>query len=284
MMEGKGNNEKERDFSFFECVSDDEYNIGDPLLNMITRASLMKRTEPVDKEETISLVRAAIGDRSMRKFAEEIGVNPSSISRILNGTSTEIRTSLIAFIAYNADPKSEVTMDKLLRAQGFTKPEERRGVGKRDRWESKQPICDELLIRGHSVQYVEEMPQWIIWPSLPTYILRTDAFADGKGKWYFIDKLCKKIKKVSINMMQGWLDSIMASYYRGLEAKRVSIVTDSGDIFYGLKKLSERYRIKDEISIILLSMDDGKIYDEYVIPLEDGTVPESVITGTIESK
>ena len=266
----------------FEDAALDEFGFPDRLTNMVTRASLMKRTKPVNKEETIALVKAAQGDRSIRKFAEELGVSASSISRILNGTSTEIRSSLIAFIADCADPKSGVTLDKLLQAQGFTQPEDRRPVGKREKWESKRPISDELLIRGYSVQYTIEVPDWSVITHLPTYVIRTDAFSDSSGKWYFYDKLCKQVKKVSANMIYSWLDGIMAAYYRGLQAKRVSIVVDSDDLFYGMKRLFERYRIKNEISIILLSLEDGKVYDEFIIPLEDGTVPESVITGSIE--
>ena len=61
-----------------------EFGGMDRMMNMVHLASLMKRTETVDTQETIALVKAAIGDRSIRKFAEEIGINPSSISRILN--------------------------------------------------------------------------------------------------------------------------------------------------------------------------------------------------------
>ena len=157
----------------FEDTSLDEFGFPDRLTNMVTRASLMKRTKPVNKEETIALVKAALGDRLIRKFAEELGVSASSISRILNGTSTEIRSSLIAFIADSADPQSGVTLDKLLQAQGFTQPEDRRPVGKREKWESKRPISDELLIRGHSVQYTLEVPDWSVITHLPTYVIRT---------------------------------------------------------------------------------------------------------------
>ena len=268
--------------TIFESDSLDQLWFPDRLTNMVTRASLMKRTEPVNKEETIALVKAAQGDRSIRKFAEELGVSASSISRILNGTSTEIRSSLIAFIADCADPKSNVTLDKLLHAQGFTLPEDRRPVGKREKWESKRLICDELLIRGYSVQYVIEVPNWSVVVNLPTYTIQTDAFSDGNGKWLFYDKLCKKVKKVSFNMIQAWVDGIMASYYRGLKAKRVSIVVDSEDLFNGMKRLFARYKIKNEISIILISMEQGKVFDEYIIPMEDDTVPETVISGPVE--
>lgn len=267
---------------YFEEGYEGEFGGLDRMMNMVERASLMKRTEPVDTQETIALVKAAIGERSIRKFAEEIGVSASSISRILSGNITEIRSSIIAFIADCADPNSGVTLDKLMKAQGFTIPEERRPVGKRDRWESKSPISNELLIRGYSVQHEIEVPDWSVLSDLPTYIIRTNAFPGGK--WYFYDKLCKKIKKVSIAMIQSWVDGIMAAYYRGLEAKRVSIVVDSEDIFNGMKKMLERYRIKDEISVILVSMEEGKVLDEFIIQMVDGASPVSVLTGPISGE
>lgn len=256
-----------------------EFGGMDHMMNMVHLASLMKRTETVDTQETIALVKAAIGDRSIRKFAEEIGINPSSISRILNGTITELRSSTIAFIVECADPKSGVTLDKLLKAQGFTKPEDRRPVGKRDKWESKGPISDELLLRGYSVQHIMEVPDWSVIADLPTYTIQTNAFPDGIGKWLFYDKLCKRIKKISIAMIQSWIDGIMAAYYRGLEARRVSIVVDSEDLFNGMKKMLERYKIRDELSVILVSLEEGKVYDEFVVPLEDGTVPVSILAS-----
>ena len=71
----------------------------------------------------------------------------------------------------------------------------------------------------------------------------------------------------------------MAAYYRGLEARRVSIVVDSEDLFNGMKKMLVRYKIRDELSVILVSLEEGKVYDEFVVPLEDGTVPVSILAS-----
>lgn len=257
---------------------------GDELSNMMSRAGMMKRTKDVDKEETIAIVKAAQGERSMRQFAEEMGVNVSSISRILNGSVTEIRPPLLASIVYHAAPGSGVTLEKLLNAQGLTMPEERRPVGKREKWESKNLIADELLLRGYSVRYVIPKTPLIDMSFFPTYVLRTDAFPGEDGNWYFIDKLCKQVKRVSIAMVDSWFNSIMALYYRGLKAKRVSLVVDSDDLFRAMKKLMERYEIKDEMSVILVSMETGKVLEEYVAPLTDGRTAELVLTGEIKEE
>lgn len=41
----------------------------------------------------------------------------------------------------------------------------------------------------------------------------------------------------------------------------------------------ERYKIRDELSVILVSLEEGKVYDEFVVPLEDGTVPVSILAS-----
>ena len=63
-------------------------------------------------------------------------------------------------------------------------------------------------------------------------------------------------------MIEGWIDYAMAMYYRGLKAKRVSLVVDSEDLFRGMKILMSRIVVKDEISVILVSMDEGKLTGE----------------------
>lgn len=253
------------------------------LSNMMTRISLMKRTKAVDKEATIALVKAAQGDRSMRQFADDMGVNVSSVSRILNGTVTEIRPHILSSIAYNAAPGSGVTLDKLMEAQGLTVTEERRPVGKRERWESQQVITNELLIRGYSVRYSLER-RISNMRFYPDYEVMTDAFHGNGEKWYFIDKLCRKVKKVSIAMIDSWIDSIMAAYYQGLEAKRVSVVVDSDDLYRTMKIILGRCEIKNELSVILISMETGKVLEEFVAPLTDGRTAELVLTGEIKEE
>ncbi len=253
--------------------------------NMGTRVSLMKRTEEINSEETIALVKAAMGERSMREFAQAMGMNQSNLSRILNGKVTELRPYTLAEIAYEAAPGSGVTLEKLMKAQGLTIPEERRPVGKREHWDSHTIITNELLLRGHTVRY-----EMFYKPDVPgtflyqDYAIKTDAFPGNEKEWLFIDKLVKKVPKVSIAMIESWMDQIMALYYRGLKAKRVSLVVDSEDLFNALKVLMSRIVIKDEMSVILISMETGKILDEYVAPLTDGRTSSLVLTGAIKEE
>lgn len=253
-------------------------------MNMGHRVSLMKRTEVVNTEETIALVKAAMGNRSMREFAQTMGMNQSNLSRILNGKVTEIRPYTLANIALEASPESGVTIEKLMKAQGLTIPEERDPIKKRDRGESHKIITDELLLRGYNVKLEKYYsPKELGTILAGTYAIKTDALP-GKEDWIFMDKLVKFYSRVSIALIEGWIDGAMALYYRGLKAKRVSLVVDSDDLFRGMKILMGRIKVKDEISVILVSMDEGKVLDEYVMPLEDGREPELVLTGKIKEE
>lgn len=252
-------------------------------MNMGHRVSLMKRTEAVNTEETIALVRAAMGSRSMREFAEAMGMNQSNLSRILNGKVIEIRPYTLASIAREAAPESGVTIENLMKAQGLTIPEERDPIKKTDRGASHRIITDELLLRGYNVKlekYYRPKITSMIAPDC--YAIKTDAFPGNIDDWIFMDKLVKLHPRVSVALIEGWIDGAMALYYRGLKAKRVSIVVDSVDLFRAMKVLMGRIVVKDEISVILVSMDEGKVMDEYVMPLEDHHEPALVLTAEIK--
>ena len=51
-----------------------------------------------------------------------------------------------------------------------------------------------------------------------------------------------------------------------------------------MKRLMARYEIKDEMSVILISMETGKILEEYVAPLTDGRTAGLVLTGEMKEE
>ena len=82
------------------------------LMTYMEKLSQYVRIHDPDKDKLSELVVKAKGPkRSMRKFAEEIGVNPSTLSRLVNqktaGASTD---KLIAEIAAHADPESGILL------------------------------------------------------------------------------------------------------------------------------------------------------------------------------
>lgn len=80
------------------------------------------RTGKADLEVLSQLVLSAKGERSMNDFANECGVNTSTISRIINmKNTTACSDEVLVAISKAADPNSGVTLEKLLAANGMVK-------------------------------------------------------------------------------------------------------------------------------------------------------------------
>ncbi len=243
-------------------------------LNMATRAG------EIDQDELISLVLAAKGPRSMRQFAEDMGVNVSSVSRIINGKVTEISDQLLAKIAVFADPNSDVTIEKLMEAQGIVESVNRAALSERFEQDCRRIVADELLSRGYKVTYSGSQ----VWDRAKTtaydFEIDTDAIPNGEGRWLFEVKMMSQYSRypVGIGRTQLWLNSAMATYYRGERVGRISLVIDHKAMFEQIKHRFSELMIADEISVILISSKQRKVIDEYVIPLSDGRTPAYAFT------
>ncbi len=232
------------------------------------------RTGEGDQEALIELVTDAMGKRSQRQFAADIGVNVSSISRILSGKVSEVSDVILAKIAANADPASDVTIEKLMAAQGLIEAENRVQLRERYKESCRRIIADELLRRGHSVSYVNDQKHENM--TFCDFEIVTDALPKGEGRWLVETKMMSidSAFPAGSGRIRTWLDSAMAAYYRGENAGRISLVVDNVGIFNQVKLRLTDASIRDEISVILISIGAGKICDEYVIPLSDGTLPD----------
>lgn len=251
-------------------ITEDDAKIGRYFLKLQSAY----RTGEGDPEALIELVAAAMGKRSQRQFATDMGVNVSSVSRILNGKVSEISDMLLAKIAANADPASEVTIEKLMQAQGMIEAENRGQLARKYEENCRRIFVDELLKRGKSVSYPKEQTKESRY--LCDFEVETDALKKGNGRWLLEAKMMSNYAPLPVGSGRTgiWLDSAMAAYYRGEKIGRVSLIIDYRTTFEQLKKDLARIPIKDEISIILISIGEGKILDEYVAPLADGSIPE----------
>ena len=80
-----------------------------------------KRTHEMDKEKFAHLLYSAKGTRSLRAFAADCNVNASTFTRIMKHLNKGPSSfELIEAIAENAAPGSEVTLEKLAHANGYT--------------------------------------------------------------------------------------------------------------------------------------------------------------------
>ena len=224
-----------------------------------------------DLETLIKLIRAAMGKRSQRKFAEDLDVNVSSISRILSGKVTEVSDILLAKIAANADPESGVTLERLMEAQGIV--ETRRYLDLDSKFEEscRRIIADELLRKGFSVSYPKDGVDDLTTRACDFQIV-TDAVGNG-GRWLV------EVKNLVVdNPQQGrvraWINSAMAVYYCGEKVGRISMAVENRQIFEQIKCRLSEFTINDEISVLLISVSRGMILDEYVAPMKGGRLPK----------
>lgn len=82
---------------------------------------IFKKTHEVDKEKFAELLLVAKGARTMKTFALECGVNPSTFTRITKKTNKGASSQeLIEAIAAHADSNSGATLEALANANGYT--------------------------------------------------------------------------------------------------------------------------------------------------------------------
>ena len=249
------------------------------LSEYILRLQLSTRAGEVDPDELSSLVIKAKGSRSMRKFAEDMDVNVSSVSRIIHGKVSEISDPLLAKIALHADPNSGVTLDQLMAAQGVVDQTTRILLTTRYEEDCRRIVADELLSRGYTVSYSKMKPRnqsGLIFD----FEIITDAIPNGGGRWLIETKMMTEYSRYPVGSGRPilWLNSAMAAYYKGDTVGRISLIVDHRVSFEGLKQQLSQLKIADEISVILISTNLGKILDEYVAPLSDGRMPVYPLT------
>ena len=231
------------------------------------RLRFAHRTGNADLETLILLIKDAMGPRSQRKFAEDLKVNVSSISRILAGKVYEVSDLLLAKIAVFADPGSGVTLEKLMEAQGIVEAASTSDLSSKLEDNCRRIMVDELLSRGYSVSYPETSLDHRKTRAFDFEII-TDAVGNG-GRWLVEVKGTFGIIP-GLGLFQAWLDSSMAAYYRGEKIGRISLAVDNRKIFEQSKHRLAELCIPDEISVILISTASGRVLDEYVAPLRDG--------------
>lgn len=234
------------------------------------------RTGEADKTETAALVNAAKGRRSIRKFAESIHVNPSSISRIINEQVKEINSDLLAKIIAYAEPDSGVTVEKMMLAQGLVKSEDRIMQYQRYEAECRRIITDELIQRGYSVRYINAST--LENGRTCDFRISTDAFSPDESAWLFECKMLSAYSNLPLGVGRTgiWLESAMAYYYSGKKAARISLIVDHWETFELMKAHLQGLSLHDEISVLYISLAQGKVLDEYVAPLDNGRGAERI--------
>lgn len=231
------------------------------------------RVRDVDREKLADMVVKAKGPRrSMRQFAEEIGVSPSTLTRIANlQTNSASKDELIVKIAAAADPDSGVTLEMLMDAHGVEEPKgtshDRVDYYKEAEKRMRQIVVDELLTRGYSVNKIEVATKRDAYD----LVVETNAVEDrgAGGKWAFEFSAHKSdMPIVGSGSTNRWIDRIMALFYRGeAGVDKVTIVMERSELYEQLVGRLKDYRIPDEMSVILVV--GGHVKKEFIVPMRD---------------
>ena len=225
------------------------------------------QTGTADKDKLIQQIALIKGAKTMHEFAAEIGVNVSTVSRILAGKVDKIRPAILVKLAELAAPETGITLDTLLAAQGMVKAESGRQTDSLYELSCRQAIVDELLSKGYTAAYLP------LGDSRFDFAIRTNALKGDGGDWY-IDCQMRSVYggrtpylSQKLNM---WVDSAMALYYQGFKASRLSLIVNTEEAFILVKKRLESLSIPDEISVIYFDDSERKVRCEYIAPSSSG--------------
>lgn len=239
------------------------------------------RIRPPEKEKLAELlIRAKGASRSMRQFALDCGVNPSTLSRIVNmkisGACTD---ELIQKVAQNSDPESGITFEILMDANGKVP---RRMTGKYTSKEfeaTEKSITDiifkELEDRGYrtSILEGENKHNALNYRYRTDWVISTDANSDsGEMEIWEFEIWHTMLEKNSVahtvmKLRQKFL-MVLGLYYVGtMNPKKMSFVLTNREVYDRMVETLENIKFKDVFSLILVNLDENKVEEEYVFPL-----------------
>ncbi len=232
------------------------------------------RVKDTDQETLAELTIKAKGGRSLSKFARECGVNPSTLSRLVNQkNSGPCADTLIKAIADNAESDSGVTLDMLLEAHGLAsvivRGAENAGSAKMIRQVADQVrdeafgrevgdiIINSLIRKGYTVRLEQGNRHGNFDISI-----ETDALHDiGVGTWLF------EIKTGIYSSGIRSLDKLFQKlYFNSLydEGKAVSLVIADRQAFEVIRKKYRGIEIYDYVSVILVDRINRWVADEFI--------------------
>ena len=249
------------------------------------------RVRPPDKDKLAELViRAKGARRSMRQFAIECGINPSTMSRIVNKkTAGASSDEVIISIADHADEDSGITVEMLMDAHGKVT----RQMTGRVRNESyslmetamKDILMKELLVREYtlSTSKTEVLHNALNYRYRTDWALLTDANSE-KGNlelwefefWPTILDGERDIRHTAMKLRQKFL-MVLGLYYTGdMSPKKMSFVLTDRKVYEYLISTLDGISFKALFSFILVDLDRAIVDEEHVFPLQGFTKIESV--------
>lgn len=254
-----------------------------------------------NKARFAALLDQARGTRTMKKFADDCGVNPSTFSRIYNqankGASSE---ELIRLIAEHADPESGVTLDMLMEANGLIPEGSRlaaRELQVRLEEETKAVLYDRISEVVDKEICLEDMR----YPIAKSMSIRPDIMVDGvsldgkKGQW-LIEVLPsttglssnggnyddRRFNFMLARRVQERIGRYLGAYCmatKDTQISRISLAIYDEQVYELILDHYGKMKTDDSLSFILVDLEGHKIEEEYVLENRDGQPGESLFNG-----
>lgn len=241
-------------------------------------------TAPNKESLSELVVRAKGARRSMRQFANECNVNPSTLSRIVNKKTQGANSDdLIATIAEHADPDSGVTFEMLMRAHGMALVSDDSSAIIRLQMETiKAIVLKELLRRFYTIR--DGQGPWLN-SFLGRCLISTDMRTDALGKegavwlmdiWTLRSSEEKDLKRASDRLRQWLLMYVGMLNVDKRQVDRFSIILSNEELYRAVVAEIDSYMVKNDISLILIDIGEEKIIEEYLVRMERRSTNENV--------
>lgn len=251
------------------------------------------RIRQPDRNKLAELIMRAKGDgRTMRQFAEECGVSPSTLSRIVNKKTIGANSDeLIDAVYRNADPESGITLEMLLDAHGMV-PRLRNGRTKRFEHSLLEKsiqdiILMEIMDRGFDISLPKSdlLHSALNYPHKSDYALYTNAVGEKRGLWEFEIWTLAFMAKVSEQVIQRQVMRIRQKilmclgmiFMDEMQCKKLSFIVTEEEVYEKLVESLKGCKLPVAISIIFVQLDENRIVEEYQMPLKSGVDVPSIL-------
>ena len=227
------------------------------------------RVVPPDPERTICLISAAKGDRSNQSFAEAVGTSKVSIGRILSGKTVKIGQDILSGIANAADKTWPVDRDILMEAQGWVYGENFLQFSQRRMRAGMQVIEDEFLSCGRLLQKMSPLNNQY------GYIMHIRGDDDAPMLWKFTPCLAPFDEPHAQHLSEACAWRKIAQMPG--DEDRHSLVVENKEFFDLLVKKFSEEKCTKWLSVILVSVPQRKVADEYILPNENDANPQGIM-------
>lgn len=229
------------------------------------------KVAPVDQERSIYLISTAKGDGSFRAFAAAAGTSAPSISRILSGLTVNLGHEIIAGFAAAAESSGVMDLDMLMEAQGWVRKDLIGEFRTKEHSIIRQIILDELLSGGYTLEAQTEESEFGFGFDVQL------KGSDGVEKLWSFTSLFYPLNKESASAMANAQEWLARTQNNGT-ADYQSLVIDNEAIFRKIVRNFSKRKTGQQLSVILVSIPQRKVIDEFILSAENGGNMQSVIS------